>query len=307
LSTLHRRILGTLAAIALSAASLAQSPMRVVIPAEAGSDWDRAGRALGAAMLSVGAATTVEYANRGEAGGTRALAEFLQSSKGNPMTFLVGGQDLLIAAELDPASPRPQDGTPLARLAVGYFAVFVPPGSPHKTMADLARAFKAEPGSVAWDAGAPGSAQHLLVAYLARTLGADASRIRLAPGGSGATAGIGKLHDLAPAIKAGRVRALAVSAPKAVSGIPALKEQGIDVVFGNWHGLFAAPGLRPSQRDELLSRVKAATAAPAWQALLAERGWTPVYMHGSDYARFLDEESRSAGFLAGTVGLRKRR
>ena len=79
------------------------------------------------------------------------------------------------------------------------------------------------------------------------------------------------------------------------------------MVFGNWHGLFAAPGLRPSQRDELLARVKAATAAPAWQALLAERGWTPVYMHGSDYARFLDEESRSVGFLAGTVGLRKRR
>lgn len=295
-----------LSLIAFPAACLAQSPMRVVIPAEAGSDWDRAGRALGAGMLAAGAATTVEYANRGGAGGTQALAAFIKSSRGDPMTFLVAGQDLVIAAEFDAGSPRPQDATPLARLAVAHFVVFVPAGSPFASMADLARAFKADPAAIAWDAGAPGSASHLLVGYLARTLGADAARARLAAAGT-ASAGIGKLREVAPAIKAGRVRALAISAPVATAGIPSLKEQGINVIFGNWTGLVAAPGLRPSQRDELLSRVKAATESPAWKALLAELGWTPVYMHGSDYARFLDEESLSAGFLARSLGLKPRR
>ncbi len=67
------------AALLLPAVTLAQSPMRIVIPAEAGTAWDRAGRALGSGLLAVKAATRVEYANRGGAGGTQALAGFLKS------------------------------------------------------------------------------------------------------------------------------------------------------------------------------------------------------------------------------------
>ena len=44
---------------------------------------------------------------------------------------------------------------------------------------------------------------------------------------------------------------------------------------------------------------------PAWTELLRERGWSPVVLHGSDYARFLDEESKSLGFLVRSLGLRK--
>jgi putative tricarboxylic transport membrane protein len=174
-------------------------------------------------------------------------------------------------------------------------------------MADLARAFKADPGAIAWDAGARGGPAHLLAAYLAKTVGADPSKVRLAASPQEATAGIAKLRDLSGPLKAGRVRALAVTSPAATAGIASLKEQGINLVFANWHGLLAGPGLKPSQRDELLSKVKAATATPAWKAFLEDEGWTPVWLQGSDYARFLDEESRSLGYLAKPLGLRPRR
>ena len=39
--------------------------------------------------------------------------------------------------------------------------------------------------------------------------------------------------------------ALAVSAPTRVDGIPTLKEQGVDVVLGNWRGIWGAPGITP--------------------------------------------------------------
>jgi putative tricarboxylic transport membrane protein len=281
--------------------------MRVVIAAETGPAWDRAGRALGSALLSVKAATRVEYANRGGAGGTQALAGFLQSAKSDPDALFVAGQDLVIAAELDAAAPRLHEATPLARLALSHFAVFVPAASPYRSVADLARALKADPATVAWDAGASGSAEHLLVAYVAKSVGADPAKIRLASAPQAATAGVGKLRDVAEAVKAGRVRALAVTSPAAASGVASLKEQGINVVFANWHGLFAAPGLRPSQRDELLAKVKAALETPGWKALLAAEGWTPVWLQGSDYARFLDEETRSLNYLARSLGLRPRR
>ena len=48
------------------------------------------------------------------------------------------------------------------------------------------------------------------------------------------------------------MRALAVSAPAKIDGIPSLKEQGIDVVLGNWRGIFGAPGITPAQRDALV-------------------------------------------------------
>ena len=49
------------------------------------------------------------------------------------------------------------------------------------------------------------------------------------------------------------MRGLAVSGPTAIDGIPSLKEQGIDVVLGNWRGVFGAPRITPAQRDALIA------------------------------------------------------
>ena len=79
-------------------------------------------------------------------------------------------------------------------------------------------------------------------------------------------AGVSGLGEFAEHIKSGKMRALAVSAPSKTDGIPALKEQGIDVELGNWRGVFGAPGLSAQQREALVKLVKGATETPAWKA-----------------------------------------
>ena len=101
------------------------------------------------------------------------------------------------------------------------------------------------------------------------------------------------------------MRALAQSAPTKVDGIPSLKEQGIDVELGNWRGVFGAPGITPQQRDALVKLVKAATETPAWKATLEKLGWTPVFLGGDDYKKFIDEDTKRVAAIIESLGLKK--
>ncbi|MBL0141006.1 MAG: tripartite tricarboxylate transporter substrate binding protein [Betaproteobacteria bacterium] len=316
---MNRTLCNVLAAIGLASlafASAAQTPLKLLIPAEPGSAWDQAGRTLGAAMVKAKAAASVQIDNAPGAGGTLGLAQFANASKGDTAALMIGGLGLVAAVELDRSAVPVQRVTPLARLATGYEVVVVAADSPLKSMSDLMKAFKAGPGAIAWGAGAVGSPEHLTVALLARAAGVDPARIRHVAlnegdaskalvGGRIAVAVVG-FREAAEARRGGKVRALGVSGPRTMDGIPSLREQGINVVFGNWIGLFAAPGLRPSQRDNLLDAVRSGIEAPEWMAILSRMGWTPVFMHGSDYARFIDEESRSLGYLVEALGLRRK-
>jgi putative tricarboxylic transport membrane protein len=304
----------TLASFASSAP--AQSSLKLLIPAESGSAWDQAGRTLGAAMISTKAAPSVQFDNSAGARGTVGLAQFANSSRGDTTALLIGGLGMVAAVELDRSAVPVQRVTPLARLATGYEVIVVPPDSPFRSMSDLVKAFKADPGAISWSTGDAGSPEHLMVALLARAAGVDPARIRTVATSEGdaikavvegrAVAGVAEFREAADPVRSGRVRALGVSGPVAMEGIASLREQGINVVFGNWIGIFAAPGLRPSQRDALLDAVREGTQSPEWKALSRRMGWTPAFMHGSDYARFIDEESKSLGYLVEALGLRKK-
>jgi putative tricarboxylic transport membrane protein len=101
------------------------------------------------------------------------------------------------------------------------------------------------------------------------------------------------------------MRALAVSGPAKIDGIPTLKEQGIDVVLGNWRGVFAAPGITTAQRDALVAAVKTATDSPAWKESLAKFGWEPVFLGGDAYKAFVDEDTKRITGILDSLGLRK--
>ena len=71
-------------------------------------------------------------------------------------------------------------------------------------------------------------------------------------------------------IKAGNLKALAVTGEKRVNSlpdVPTLKEQGIDVVVTGWHGLFAPPKTPDAILDtHRTSRHQAAMKDPKWTA-----------------------------------------
>ena len=182
----------------------------------------------------------------------------------------------------------------------------MPANSPHKTMADLSTAFKADPGKVSWGGGSAGGTDHILAGLIAKAVGVDPAKVNYVAVqgrrraqvanivGGHVTAGIAGLGEFAEQIKAGRMRALAVSAPTSASdGIPTLKEQGIDVVLGNWRGIFGAPGITPAQREELIDAVKAGDRVRGVEGnARRSTAGTPVFLAGDAFKAFVDEDTK---------------
>jgi len=307
-----------LAAGAYPALSGAQAvaALKMMIPANPGGGWDQTGRNLAAAMLGAKLVGSVQFENKGGAGGTIGLAQFVNSAKGDPNAVMIGGMVMVGGIILNKSPVDLTMVTPIARLTSEYEVIVVPASSPHKTMADLIKAYKANPGAVSWGGGSAGGTDHILGGLIAKAVGADPAKLNYVPfkGGGEAvaaiigghvTAGISGLGEFAEHIKGGRLRALAVSGPEREDGIPTLKEQGIDVVLGNWRGIFGAPGISAAQRDALVDLVKKATETPAWKETLAKLGWTPWFLGGDAYKAFLDEDIRRIGAIIESLGLKK--
>ena len=312
--------LGALAGLGLGPARTARAQsigtLKMLIPANPGGGWDQTGRALGAAMQAAKAVQSVQFDNKGGAAGTIGLAQFVNASKGDPNVLMVAGMVMVGGIVLNKSPVDLSTTTPVARLTTEYEVIVVPAASPHRTIADLARAFRAEPGKVSWGGGSAGGTDHILAGLFAKAVGGEATRVNYVPfkGGGEAiasiigghvAAGISGLGEFAEQIKAGRMRALAVSGPKAIDGIPSLREQGIDVELGNWRGVFGAPGLSAAQRDALIAAVRAGTDAPAWKDALQKYGWDAAWLAGDEYRRFLEADVKRIAAIIDSLGLRK--
>ena len=305
------------AALAVSLPTFAQPSLKIMIPANPGGGWDQTGRNLAAAMQSAKLVSSVQFENKGGAAGTIGLAQFVNAAKGDPNTLLVGGMVMIGGIHLNRSPVNLSMVTPIARLTSEYEVVVVPAKSPHKTLADLLKAFKANPGAVSWGGGSAGGTDHILVGLIARQVGVDPAKINYVPfkGGGEAvaaivgghvTAGVSGVGEFAEQIKGGRMRALAVSAPTREEGIATLREQGVDVELGNWRGVFGAPGITRAQRDALVKLVKDATETPAWKATLAKLGWQGVFLGGDDYTAFLAEDTKRIAGIIDSLGIKKK-
>ena len=92
---------------------------------------------------------------------------------------------------------------------------------------------------------------------------------------------------------------------KVAAKAKALKEQGIDVVLGNWRGIFGAPGITTAQRDALINAIKAGTESAAWKDSLAKHGWEQVFLAGDAYKAFVEEDTKRITGILESLGLRK--
>lgn len=290
--------------------------LKMMIPANPGGGWDQTGRNLAVAMQSANLVQSVQFENKGGAAGTPGLAQFINASRGDPHAVMIGGMVMVGGIILNKSPVDLTMVTPLARLTSEYEVIVVPASSPHKTMADLVKAFKASPGAVSWGGGSAGGTDHILAGLIARAVGGEPAKVNYVAfkGGGEAiaaivgghvSAGISGLGEFAEQIKGGRMRALAVSSPERIDGIPTLKEQGIDVVLGNWRGIFAAPGISTAQRDALIDLVRKATETPSWKETLNKLGWTPWFLAGDAYKAFIEEDTRRIGAILDSLGLKK--
>jgi putative tricarboxylic transport membrane protein len=94
--------------------------------------------------------------------------------------------------------------------------------------------------------------------------------------------GVSGLGETADQVRSGQLRVLAVTSPARVSGVdaPTLRECGADVVFANWRGLVAPPGLAGRARATLRGTVERLHGSRPWRDALARNGWTDAYLAG---------------------------
>jgi len=304
------------AAGALPLSAHAASAIKMMLPANPGGGWDSTGRALGKALLESGAASSVTYDNKGGAAGAIGLAQFVNSSKGDPNALMVMGAVMLGGIITGKPPVSLSQATPIARLTSEYNVFVLPANSPFKSMAEVIAQLKKDPGSVKWGGGSRGSTEHIAAAMIAREVGVDPARINYeafrgggeaiaAILGGNVTIGGGGYSEMAEYIATKKMTPIAVTSGQRLknSTVPTLKEQGINVEIGNWRGVYGAAGITPAQRDALTDMIVKATKSKAWQEALVKNNWTPALLTGKAFDEFVDRDFSSLRATMGRAGM----
>ena len=314
-----RQALVALVATAVTAGSaLALDNVKFMIGANPGGGFDQTGRGLGKAMVEAGVAKSVQFENKGGAGGTIGLAQFVNAAKGDGNAMIVTGAVMVGAIVQNKPPMTLAQATPIARLFYEYNVFVVPAASPVKTMKDVVEMLKKDPGSVKWGGGSRGSVDHISVAQIAKDAGVDPTKINYVPfqGGGEASAAILGGHvtvgtsgwnEMAQFVKSGKMRAIAVTAGTRLPdvAVPTLKEQGVNVEIGNWRGVYGAPGITDMQKKALIDAVVAATKQKSWNDALAGNDWFPSLLTGDEFSKFVDADHKRIEESMRAVGLIK--
>jgi putative tricarboxylic transport membrane protein len=292
------------------------SGLRIMVPNSPGSGYDTTGRAVAQVMEESELAETIEVFNLEGAGGTVGLQR-LVNEEGNADLLMQMGLGVVGASYTNQSEATLEETTPIARLIEEAEAIVVPASSPYQTLDQLVEAWKADPGAVpVGGASNPGGPDHLTPMLLAQAVELEPASVNYVAydGGGELLAGIlGEqiafgatgIGEVAEQAAAGELRILAVTTEEPVEGVdaPTLTEEGIDLVFTNWRGIVAAPGLTEEQTQQHIDLITEMHDSEGWQQALEDNGWTDAFITGDEYAEFLQSENERVATVLGELGL----
>ncbi|MFF3851874.1 Bug family tripartite tricarboxylate transporter substrate binding protein [Micromonospora sp. NPDC002575] len=291
--------------------------LRIMVPNTPGGGYDTTARTAAKVMEDAKIATGVQVFNLPGAGGTVGLQRTV-NEKGNGKLAMQMGLGVVGASYTSKSQATLTQTTALAKLIEEAGAIVVPKDSPYRTIGDLVTAWKASPKGLAVGGGSsPGGPDHLLPMQLARAVGIDPRQVNfvsydgggeLLPallGGKVAfgASGFGEFLDQ---VEAGQLRVLAVTSEspiEALKDVPTLKASGIDLVFTNWRGIVAPPGISDADKQVWIDALTRMHESAEWKAELTKRGWTDAFVTGDAFATFLNEQDRSVADLLKQLGL----
>ncbi|TDC65888.1 tripartite tricarboxylate transporter substrate binding protein [Micromonospora sp. KC207] len=291
--------------------------LRIMVPNTPGGGYDTTARTAAKVMEDAKIATGLQVFNLPGAGGTVGLQRTVNEKDNGKLAMLMG-LGVVGASYTSKSQATLTQTTPLAKLIEEAGAIVVPKDSPYRTIGDLVTAWKANPKGLAVGGGSsPGGPDHLLPMQLAKTVGIDPRQVNfvsydgggeLLPallGGKVAfgASGFGEFLDQ---VEAGQLRVLAVTseAPvEALKDVPTLKASGIDLVFTNWRGIVAPPGISDADKQVWIDALTRMHESAQWKAELTKRGWTDAFVTGDAFATFLTEQDRSVADLLKQLGL----
>ena len=211
-----------------SAQTYPDRPIKLVVPYPAGGPTDTVARTV-TQGLSVDLGQSVIIENQAGAGGRIALKQVARAAP-DGYTLLLGGTNnnaITPALYKDLDFDAVKDFAPVAALAIDPLALVVHPSVPAKTLAELVRYAKDNPGKLT-SGGGVGIAPHFLLEFIRVRSGTNIVFVPYkgaAPAITDALAGQIQIHTTAksmllPLILSGRLRALAVKATSAGPSFP---------------------------------------------------------------------------------------
>ena len=284
----------TFAFLILAAAGIAQAqsyparPIRMIIPSTPGGGTDFVGRLVSTRLAELNGWTVVPD-NKPGAGTALGLAEAARSPNAGydlvvAQTDNVSLIPLLVKVAYDPL----RDLTPVALVATTPMVLIVPDNSPYKTLDDVIRAARAEPGKLSYGTSGTGGAVHIAIELLQLSAGFKMQHIPY-KGSSPALADLlgghlqfagSSISSAASLLAAGKIRALAVTSPKrnpALPNVPTVAESGYkDYSVVSYYGIMAPAGLPQPVVTRLNADINKILQRPDVRSALLAQGLEPA-------------------------------
>ena len=258
--------------------------LKVVVGNSPGGGYDTMARQIAEVMESEEIATDSRVMNVSGAGGTVALQQ-LVNSKGDEDTLMTTGVAVTGSVLTNESPVTVGDTAPIARVLEEPMIIAVDGNSEYKTLDDLIRAWRKDPAKITAAGGTVGGPDYQQVMLLAQAVGIDPKSVNfvsydgggeLLPallGGKVAFTASG-YAEWADQIDSGEIRVLAVSSKERLEAVdaPTLQEEGVDLVFANWRGYIAPPGIGDERREELADVFEQLHKSDKWQETLQKNG-----------------------------------
>ena len=264
--------------------------------------------------------TTMSIVNRAGGGGSIAYTHVAQQA-GNPHYLVVAGPALLTNNITGASALHHTDLTAVASLFNDFTVYVVSAGSDIKTGKDLAARLRKDPKSVTIGfSPLLGSHNHIAAGLLMKAIGGNPRDLKVVAykGSADAMPNLMGGHidlittaagNVAPLLGTGKLRVVGISAdkrlPGALADVPTWKEQGINVQFGAWRGIFAPKGLTPQQVAYWEGALRKATEVAEWKDDLQKNVWADAFLGSEAFRKDLDQDYKEMRGVLVDLGLAK--
>lgn len=295
--------------------------VEIIVGSSAGTGTDRTARLIQKIWQEQKAIPTPTTVVNKPGGGGAVSWAYLGPKAGDGHYLLVTSYNLVTNHITGRSSVTYSDFTPVSLLISEYIGYAVRADSPYKTLAELAKALRDDPGAVPiGTSSSAGGANHIAVGLLAKAAGADVKKLKVViyNGGGEALAGVLGGHvalwvnsasSIAPPYAAGTIRPLAIASPQrlpgALAALPTATEAGLPVVADNWRLVVAPRGLSASQVEYWDHAFRALTLSEAWNRDLSAAHMSNSYRNSAETTRYITQQYGEIKGMLTELGLAK--
>ncbi|MFJ1301650.1 Bug family tripartite tricarboxylate transporter substrate binding protein [Pseudomonadota bacterium AL_CKDN230030165-1A_HGKHYDSX7] len=302
------------AASAAGADTWPSRPINLIVPFPAGGGADTLARLVSEPLMrDLGQTIIVE--NRPGAGGNIGSATASRAeANGYTLAYATNGTQAINHWLYKTPGFSRDDFEPISRLTTIAAAVVVNPADPYRSLKDVLDAARAKPGMLTCGSAGNGTTSHLACEQLKQMAGVNIVHVPYKGGAAAMTDLMGGrlsllidvMPNVAPQIKAQRLRALAVTTAERVASlpdVPTVAEAGVPgYAFFAWDALYAPKGTPAKVLDRLNAAVHKIMAQPDMRAQLEARGAQPAPTTREELRAFSNEEYERLGKVVRTAG-----